>query len=59
VDLTVAPPVVSVDYSGSSSATVAHWRNTGIGCPSGALAVYLWNTSTGAAVSAAFTVFVP
>jgi hypothetical protein len=59
VDLTIAPVLVSVDYSGSSPTTVAHWRNSGIGCASGELAVYLWNTSTGAAANGAFTVFVP
>jgi len=59
VDLTVSPPSVSVDYSASSPTTVAHWRSSGIGCNAGELAVYLWNTSTGAAVGGGFTVFVP
>jgi hypothetical protein len=59
VNLAGSPAVVSVDYSASSATTVAHWRSSGIGCNAGELAVYLWNTSTGAAVSGGFTVFVP
>jgi len=59
VNLLIAPPSVTVDYSGSIATTVAQWRNSGIGCNTGELAVYLWNSSTGAAVGGAFTVFVP
>ena len=59
VDLTVAPPVVTIDYSYAPALIHAHWRSSGIGCNAGELPVYVWNSSTGAAASAGFTVFVP
>jgi hypothetical protein len=59
VNLAVAPPVVTVDFSGSSAVTHAQWRSSGIGCSTGELAVYLFNSSTGASTNGAFTVFVP
>jgi hypothetical protein len=59
VDLTVSPPVITIDYSGSIATTLGMWRNSGIGCNAGELPVYTWNSTNGAAVAAAFTVFVP
>lgn len=60
VDLAVSTPVVSVDYSYTGPSTaVAHWRSSGLGCNAGELAVYLWNSSTGAALAGGVTVFVP
>ena len=60
VSITTTPPVVSIDYSGTNNPyAIAQWRSSGIGCNAGELAVYTWNTNTGAASAEWFTIFLP